>query len=140
MTDIASFTINGHIPVLHTGVKRVLVCGGRSFADIDLLNTVLDKLSANYTIECVIEGDANGADRLAGAWARRNSIPNFKFAADWKAFGKAAGPKRNTKMLELHPNLVIAFAGGKGTADMVGKAKNAGIEVVEIRAQKSRHV
>jgi hypothetical protein len=138
MTDIALGSLlagNGH-PVLHASVKRVLVCGGRSFADIDLLNGVLDKLSANYTIECIIEGDAPGADRMAGTWARSHGIPNFKFAADWKAFGRAAGPKRNSKMLELHPNLVIAFPGSRGTADMVGKAKNAGIEVVEISAQK----
>ena len=53
---------------------RVLVCGGRDFADSALLYGVLDELNRTKTIICVIEGDARGADRLAGQWARRNHI------------------------------------------------------------------
>jgi SLOG family YspA-like protein len=53
---------------------RVLVCGGRDFADSALLYGVLDELNRTKTIICVIEGDAPGADRLAGQWARRNHI------------------------------------------------------------------
>ena len=48
---------------------RVLVCGGRDFADSALLYGVLDELNRTKTIICVIEGDARGADRLAGQWA-----------------------------------------------------------------------
>jgi Lhr-like helicase len=33
---------------------------------------------------------------------------------------------------EGKPDLVIAFPGGRGTADMVGRARKAGIRVVEI--------
>jgi hypothetical protein len=33
---------------------------------------------------------------------------------------------------EGKPDLVIAFPGGRGTADMVKKARRAGVEVVEI--------
>lgn len=49
--------------------------------------------------------------------------------ADWKRHGRAAGPIRNQKMLEEKPEMVVAFPGGKGTADMVKKAGQAGIEV-----------
>jgi hypothetical protein len=49
--------------------------------------------------------------------------------------GKAAGPIRNQRMIdEGKPDLVIAFPGGRGTADMVSRAKKAGIPVQEITA------
>jgi hypothetical protein len=35
-------------------------------------------------------------------------------------------------MLEYGPDLVVAFPGGRGTADMVRRAKAAGCEVLEV--------
>ena len=32
---------------------------------------------------------------------------------------------------ERRPDLVVAFPGGRGTADMVGRARSAGIEVID---------
>jgi hypothetical protein len=53
--------------------------------------------------------------------------------ADWKAHGRAAGPIRNQRMIDEHrPELVVAAPGGRGTADMVRRARAAGIEVFEI--------
>jgi hypothetical protein len=43
----------------------------------------------------------------------------------------SAGPMRNERMLESGPDLVVAFAGGKGTAHFVRLARAAGIEVIE---------
>lgn len=112
---------------------RVLVCGGRDFSDPALLNRTLDDLAKTEVVDCVIEGNARGADRIAGYWARRRGIPNHKFPADWAAHGRAAGPMRNRKMLnEGHPDIVIAFRGGAGTADMVRQARAAGVRVVEV--------
>lgn len=55
------------------------------------------------------------------------------FPADWGSLGKAAGPIRNSLMLtEANPSLVIAFPGGKGTADMISKARAAGVKVIEV--------
>ena len=51
------------------------------------------------------------------------------FPADWKVRGRAAGHIRNQQMLdEGRPHLVVAFPGGRGTADMVRRARAAGIE------------
>lgn len=111
---------------------RVLVCGGRDFADAAAIDRALNGLAKSAVIDCIIEGNARGADRLAGFWARKRGIPNLKFNADWIAHGKAAGPIRNQRMLdEGRPDLVIAFPGGRGTADMVRRAREAGVEVVE---------
>ena len=83
----------------------------------------------------VIHGGSSGADALAGRWAHLASIPYTVYPANWERHGKAAGPLRNQRMLdEGKPDLVIAFPGGRGTADMVRRAKEAGVEVREVRA------
>jgi precorrin-6x reductase len=78
-------------------------------------------------------GDAGGADALASAWSLVYGIPNRRYVAKWGKHGRAAGPIRNQQMLEDNPiDLVIAFPGGAGTADMVSRAEAAGIEVRRI--------
>jgi hypothetical protein len=60
-------------------------------------------------------------------------IPCSVYMADWDGLGRKAGPIRNQRMLdEGKPDLVIAFPGGRGTADMVRRAREAGVEVVEL--------
>ena len=114
-------------------MMRVLVCGGRSYRDIVRVFSVLDKLHREAGIECLIQGGAKGADRLAYEWAGQSSVPTETYEADWENQGSFAGPARNKRMLdEGKPDLVIAFPGGRGTADMVRKARRAGVEVVEI--------
>ena len=59
------------------------------------------------------------------------------FPADWKTFGKAAGPIRNRKMLdEGLPDVVIAFhediERSKGTKNMISQACEQGIDVILI--------
>lgn len=119
-----------------SGHIRILVCGGRDFADRDLVFRTLDALAHRTIIDAVIEGDARGADRIAGYWARKGRIKNLKFPilpAEWDAYGKSAGPIRNRRMLaEGRPDLVVAFPGGRGTADMVRAARAAGIDVLII--------
>jgi aspartokinase-like uncharacterized kinase len=114
-------------------MTRVLVCGGRDYSDIVRVFSVLDKLHREAEIDCIIEGGAKGADRLALEWAGQSSVPVETYEADWENQGSFAGPARNKRMLdEGKPDLVIAFPGGRGTADMVRKARRAGVEVVEI--------
>jgi hypothetical protein len=109
-----------------------LVCGGRDFNDTEFAYRFLDRIHRQHMIDVVIEGDARGADRIAGYWARKNRIENRKFPADWAGFGKKAGPLRNQQMLdEGKPDLVIAFPGGVGTRDMVQRAQKSGIEIIE---------
>jgi hypothetical protein len=54
--------------------------------------------------------------------------------AAWHDYGKAAGPIRNKRMLtDFAPDIVVAFPGGKGTADMVRQAKEREVEVREMK-------
>lgn len=115
---------------------RVLVCGGRNYDDRSTVYRVLDGIHARTPIHCIIGGGATGADHIGAVWSVSRNIPDFaRFDADWTMHGKAAGPLRNQRMLdEGKPNLVIAFAGGRGTADMVRRARVAGITVIEVPA------
>jgi hypothetical protein len=109
---------------------RLLVCGGRNFSDTEHAYKVLDGLHRMHGIDVLIEGNARGADRIAGYWARRNGVHNMKFDADWNRHGKAAGAIRNQQMLDIgKPDMVLAFPGGRGTADMVRRARATGVTV-----------
>ncbi len=114
-------------------MKRVLVCGGRGFFDRTMLFNTLDGLRRTYRALHIIDGAAFGADSLASEWAVENDQSLEEYPADWTRFGRAAGSIRNQRMLdEGKPDLVVAFPGGRGTADMVRRAKAAGVEVMEI--------
>ena len=111
---------------------RVLVCGGRDFSDSAALYRKLDWFARKHLVDVVIEGDARGADRMAGYWARKRRIENLKFPADWGRWGKRAGYVRNVEMLEKgKPDVVLAFPGGRGTEMMTGLARERGIQVIE---------
>jgi hypothetical protein len=79
---------------------RVLVCGGRDFTDQTLLERTLHGLHRARVFTALIEGDAPGADRMAGAWAEVQGIDHEVFRADWAGRGTKAGPIRNQQMLE----------------------------------------
>jgi hypothetical protein len=113
---------------------RVLVCGGRDFADYPLLHETLGKLHAETPFERIIHGAAPGADTLADTWAREWGVPIESHPADWRTHGKAAGAIRNRLMLvDGKPELVVAFPGGRGTANMVKQARAAGVRVIEVQ-------
>jgi hypothetical protein len=109
--------------------KRVLVCGGRDYGDFGRVDLVLREIQPDM----VIHGGYRGADSLANRWAAYNDVPCLRVPAKWMTHRKAAGPIRNAQMLELgQPTLVVAFPGGDGTADMVAKARAAGVPVMEV--------
>jgi predicted Rossmann-fold nucleotide-binding protein len=109
---------------------RILVCGGRDYEDAASIERALDALHAARGITLIIEGGAAGADSHARAWASARGIDVRTFYADWKTYGRRAGPLRNARMLdEGRPDGVVAFPGGRGTADMIRQAQTAGLKV-----------
>ena len=113
---------------------RILVCGGRDFSDADFLSGILDAAKREYGNVEIINGGASGADKLAEAWAFARNVTCAAYPADWKKYGRAAGPIRNQRMLDKgRPELVIAFPGGRGTDDMVRRAMEAGVFVYKPR-------
>lgn len=121
---------------------RILVCGGRDYTEYEKLKRKLypyvDEAQASKKEVVFIQGEAKGADFLCKLFvldelAYHTGVKIKSYPADWKKYGKAAGGIRNQQMLdEGKPDLVVAFPGGTGTADMVRRAKKAGVEVIEI--------
>ena len=108
---------------------RVIVCGGRNYQNYERVCEVLD----GYDIRHLWHGNASGADKLAGAWgARKPGVSVHAVAAEWGKYGRKAGPIRNQVMLDRSPDLVIAFPGGSGTADMVRRSMAAGVDVLQV--------
>ena len=116
----------------------ILVCGGRDYADSAHVNSVLDTLQPRVVVHgaCGVDADRprwarlRGADRLADAWCARRQVLVIRVPARWSALGRRAGAVRNQQMLELyHPALLVAFPGHLGTADLVLRARAAGIPV-----------
>lgn len=111
----------------------VLVCGGRDYYRRDVIFSTLDALHADTPITKLIEGGAAGVDNLAYSWAKERGLHGQTYRADWNGHGRAAGPIRNAHMLaDGNPDLVVAFAGGRGTANMVRLARAANVRVMEV--------
>jgi len=114
----------------------ILVCGGRLFRPTaQSYSTLADHLLPGTKL---IHGGATGADAFADEFAKGlgfvEVVPYRITRAEWAQLGPAAGPIRNQRMLtEGKPDLVIAFPGGRGTADMVERAEAAGIPVIRAK-------
>jgi len=122
-----------------SGWIKIAVTGGRAHKNSDQIWDVLDRARVYYAPRSIllIEGEAPGADTYAKNWAKARGVSYAAVPALWVQHGaKAAGPLRNQAMVELGPEVVIAFEGGTGTADMVRKAKAAGIQVFNGEAKK----
>ena len=112
---------------------RVRICGGRAYTDRAELYAELDRLHAEYVFTTIIAGGAGGVDALALEWAQAHGIATQAFTAEWGTFGRTrrAGPLRNARVLaESRPDIVVAFPGGRDTANMVKQAKAASVWVV----------
>ena len=112
--------------------KVVLVCGGRDYKDSKHVDEVLSGMLAHYGELIIVHGNAGGADSEAAYWAQLNDQHKVGMPAIWRRHNRAAGPIRNSMMLKLRPDICVAFPGGAGTADMVKKARTAGVETYEV--------
>lgn len=117
----------------------VIVTGGRDYADERWVWRKLDTFHRRWPIALLRHGAASGTDTFAKRWANSRGVATDPCKAAWRVHGKAAGPIRNSYMLEKQPRptFCIAFPGGTGTADMVRKADAAsGVRVIRVRPRR----
>lgn len=111
---------------------KILVTGSRDWIDFTrILHRLADfKAGADIAI-IVIHGGARGADKMAQRACRILQYRTCEMKAHWNLHGKSAGPIRNRAMLDLKPDLVLAFCrnNSRGTMDCVNEAKRRGIAV-----------
>lgn len=112
---------------------KIAVTGGRDYRNRARVYAILDAAVERLGMSFLMQGVADGADYLAWQWADERSFRCGSFPAHWDTDGKKAGPIRNQRMIdEGKPDIVIAFPGGRGVADMINRAESAGIRVIRI--------
>ena len=117
---------------------RVVVTGGREFDDADFIESALVEFNTSSSITVLIHGAARGVDTICGCWAKRNDITVEPYPAQWDVHGRAAGPIRNKQMIdEGKPDVLIAFPGGRGTANMISQCRAAGVRVLLVKDKNS---
>lgn len=122
-----------------TSAWSLIVCGGRDYDDAACVRRVLNGLAADRgSLPLVLRhGGATGADTLADFWASARGVTRAAYPANFYPNGRldrSAGPRRNAAMLAAGADLVVAFPGGSGTADMIRRAKAKGVPVIEVPA------
>lgn len=117
---------------------KVIVAGCRDFDNEQIFVEHMKTSRLARQAEVIVSGNCTGADHFGEKWAKINNIKCELYPADWKKYGRAAGPKRNKQMAQ-YADALIAFWDGesRGTKNMIDEADRLGlqIEVVDIYAK-----
>jgi hypothetical protein len=81
----------------------------------------------------IVSGGARGADSLARRYAKKYELELVEHLPQWDRYGKAAGPLRNTLIINA-ADIVFAFWDGRspGTRDTINQAISKGKRVITI--------
>lgn len=135
----------------------IQITGDRNWTNTAIIKAALKEVIREFGLTrentIIVEGEANGADKLSAIVARQGGVLERnikKYPAKWEdletepvlirtrydgtKYNALAGPNRNIEMLETEkPDIVLAFhnniSTSKGTKHMVTEAKKRGIEV-----------
>ena len=130
---------------------KVIVAGNRDFDNggIAIFDSTMSWLlpEHDYVDLEIISGGCTGADAMAEVYAKKRNIPLKVFPADWKKYGKYAGPIRNEEMAKYASSdeddwgMLIAFWDGKsrGTKNMIDMAFKYGLDVHVIMWKREKN-
>jgi hypothetical protein len=128
---------------------RVLITGSRDWTPIALVESILTRLKDRHGSALIVaHGDCpTGIDATFRRACEAMGIGEQRYPAAWETLGKAAGPIRNTAMVQAGADVCLAFSTNltlsRGTSDCARKAIAAGIPtwlVAEDRGPDTRPV
>lgn len=123
---------------------RLIVAGSRDWEDPDAVRTALGTWTAGHAEVTVVHGFARGADQMARDWALGHGHEQEPHPPDYERHGQREAPlMRNQEMADAGGDLLLAFLrpcrdprcrraamhATHGTADMIRRARKAGIPV-----------
>lgn len=105
------------------------IVGSRKYTNYEQFEKIL--LESNIKINKIVSGGATGVDTLAETYAKKYNIPITIYPADWKTYGKKAGPMRNTLIVnDIEYLIALPDKDSVGTYDTINKAKTKGITIL----------
>lgn len=113
--------------------KRVVIAGSRNFNNYEMFANIvgefLKPIYEEYEM-IIVSGHCSGTDLMGERYAKENGFEVEIYPAEWKKYGRSAGPKRNKQMVDV-ADFAIAFpsVNGKGTHSMIKYAKQKGIPI-----------
>ncbi len=112
---------------------KIIIAGSRTITEKQARDAIESCPWIGFA-SCIVSGGARGADFLGELWAVENGLLIERYLADWRAFGRSAGPVRNKKMAESSQGLIALWDGkSRGTANMIEYAVNFGLRVFIFR-------
>lgn len=141
MSEIRALIAASSIGVMPRLV-RLVIAGPRDLEVSDReIHEAVDRLLATHNLipSEVVSGNQFGVDRCGERWARACGLPVKPFPvtpADWKKYGKPAGPRRNGLMADYADALLaMRHRVTSGTGDMIEKMRKRAkpFLVVEVR-------
>ncbi len=105
---------------------RITIGGCRDFNDYEIFK----KFVAENIEKCgadgitILSGHCSGVDAMAERYAEENGYALEIHPADWKKYGRAAGPKRIKDMVAVCDEIIEFWDGkSKGTKNLIQTAK-----------------
>ena len=104
----------------------VVIGGYRNFENYEIFKNFVDSCLAELDFKemTILSGHCKGVDLMGERYAKEKDLALELYPAEWKKYGKAAGPIRNKQMVEK-ADIVIAFVceRAKGTKNLIAQAK-----------------
>lgn len=119
---------------------RLIIAGSRAYEPAriaPMLGYLVDKaeqLAGKGMVSVVLSGCAPGVDKAGEIFAVEEDVAIERYPADFAGLGRCAGPIRNAKMASVADALLLIWDGcSRGSADMLRKAKRAGLSIIVVR-------
>lgn len=107
---------------------KTIIAGSRHCTDPKILEVAIE--SCPFDVTSVVSGQAPGADTLGEDYAKSHGLLLYCYPANWKKYGKSAGPLRNAEMANNAEALIALWDGkSKGTLNMIKHATKQKLKV-----------
>jgi YspA, cpYpsA-related SLOG family len=117
---------------------RLIVCGGRHFRDMALVEKALRRINAVRQIDVIVHGGSAGIGMPVETWGREHDVHIIRYPP-CRSPGRSGDSKRDEFMLlDGRPDAVLAFPGGRRTKAFVELASAQRIPVIFAQADTDR--
>ena len=114
---------------------RILVTGSRDWTDarkiqLEIFRALYEAKTPHSEAVLIHGACPTGADALADEYAQATGMHTIRRPAEWGRHGKRAGFLRNVELVNLAPDVCLAFIrnGSRGATMTANLAQRAGIE------------